>query len=149
MRIVLEITGKHCGVALCPLPVDIIPCEESAVLSVIHIIAEGGFREKCVCAVVVWCGGEEPCVRRAEVYSGLRGLEVIDITRSLRAAALLPGRNQLCEFGVDIECGWCCGVDRRDFVYQICEPHEVLAEGHVETPHGVVDDLVAEIHLFC
>ena len=69
-------------------------------------------------------------------------------TAQLHNASRLS-RNQLCEFGVDIECGWCCGVDRRDFVYQICEPHEVLAEGHVETPHGVVDDLVAEIHLFC
>ena len=147
MRVILQIARKHVGVTLCPGAVDIIPCKKSAVLSISHVIGEGGLGKQRVRTAVVWSRCEKPGIRRAQVDSGLRRLEIVDIARTAVRTAFLFVRHELGELRIDIERRGCCGVYRRHLVEKVCEPHEVLAVTEVQTPHSVVDDLVADIDL--
>ena len=56
--------------------------------------------------------------------------------------------DELGKLGLKRECRRLYGIDGGYLVEEIGQPHEACVVLCVETPHGVVDHLVADIHLF-
>ena len=54
----------------------------------------------------------------------------------------------MSELGLNVEGGRLSGIDSWNFVEEICQPHEVGVVRQVESPHGIVDNLVADIDFF-
>ena len=83
IHIALDIRRTQRRIALCEKPVDIIPVKQRPILSIIHIIAQRGFREKSRRRIVIRSRRKLPCVGRAQVYARLCRLEIVHIARSL------------------------------------------------------------------
>ena len=57
-------------------------------------------------------------------------------------------RNELRVFGCEVQRGRCRGIDCRNFVQQVCEPHELGVVCHVEAENGIIYNFVAYVDLF-
>ena len=55
--------------------------------------------------------------------------------------------HELSKFALNAQTRRSCGVDRRDFVEPVGQPHEFGVVVEIDAPHGVVDDFVADVHL--
>lgn len=128
-------------------PVNEIPVQKGAVLAVVDVVAERGFGKEGIGGRIVGGRGEEPRIGRPQVDGALRCLEVVDIAAALVGARLLFVGNELGELAAHAQGRRCCGVDGRNLVQKICQPHEVGVVVEVDAPDGVVDGLVADVDL--
>lgn len=128
-------------------PVNEIPVQKGAVLAVVDVVAERGFGKEGIGGRIVGGRGEEPRIGRPQVDGALRCLEVVDIAAALVGTRLLFVGNELGELAAHAQGRRCCGVDGRNLVQKICQPHEVGVVVEVDAPDGVVDGLVADVDL--
>ena len=75
-------------------------------------------------------------------------LEVIHIRTALVGARLLLVRHKLSKLALHTQCGWLRGIDRRNLVEKIGEPHEPGVISEIQPPYSVIDHLIADVHLF-